>query len=58
MGRAQLVVVGTPIPVGNSLFNCAVVIGDGSIRGIVPKQYIPNYKEFYESRWFSPAAGT
>ena len=56
VGRAQLVVVGTPIPVGNSLFNCAVVIGDGSILGIVPKQYIPNYKEFYESRWFSPAA--
>ena len=56
-GRAQLVVVGAPIPAGNSLFNCAVVINDGSIRGIVPKQYIPNYKEFYELRWFSPATG-
>ena len=56
-GRAQLVVVGAPIPVGNSLFNCAVVIDDGAIRGIVPKQYLPNYKEFYESRWFSPATG-
>ena len=56
VGRAQLVVVGAPVPAGNSLFNCAVVIGDGSILGIVPKQYIPNYKEFYESRWFSPAA--
>ena len=33
------------------------MIGDGAIRGIVPKQYLPNYKEFYESRWFSPAAG-
>jgi NAD+ synthase (glutamine-hydrolysing) len=53
-GRAQLVVVGAPIAVGNSLFNCAVVINDGSVRGIVPKQYIPNYKEFYELRWFSP----
>ena len=49
---------GHPIPVGNSLFNCAVVISDGAIRGIVPKQYIPNYKEFYESRWFSPATGS
>jgi NAD+ synthase (glutamine-hydrolysing) len=57
-GRAQLVVVGAPIPVGNSLFNCAVAIGDGSILGVVPKRYIPNYKEFYESRWFSPAVGT
>ena len=56
-GRAQLVVVGAPIPAGNRLFNCAVVINDGSIRGIVPKQYIPNYKEFYERRWFSPARG-
>jgi NAD+ synthase (glutamine-hydrolysing) len=58
VGRAQLVVVGAPVPAGNSLFNCAVVIGDGSILGIVPKQYIPNYKEFYESRWFSPAAAS
>ena len=56
-GRAQLVVVGAPIPAGNSLFNCAVVINDGLIRGIVPKQYIPNYKEFYELRWFSAAMG-
>jgi NAD+ synthase (glutamine-hydrolysing) len=56
VGRAQLVVVGAPIPAGNSLFNCAVAINDGSIRGIVPKQYIPNYKEFYELRWFSPGA--
>ncbi len=54
-GRAQLVVVGAPIPVRSSLFNCAIVISDGVIRGVVPKQYIPNYKEFYESRWFSPA---
>jgi NAD+ synthase (glutamine-hydrolysing) len=56
VGRKQLVVVGAPIPAGNSLFNCAIVINDGVIRGIVAKQYIPNYKEFYELRWFSPAA--
>jgi len=54
-GRAQLVVVGAPIPADNSLFNCAVVISDGVIRGIVPKHHIPNYKEYYECRWFSPA---
>jgi NAD+ synthase (glutamine-hydrolysing) len=58
VGRRQLVVVGAPIPARNSLFNCAVVIHDGLIRGIVPKQYLPNYKEYYESRWFSPANGT
>jgi NAD+ synthase (glutamine-hydrolysing) len=55
-GRAQMVVVGAPIPAGNSLFNCAIVINDGVVRGVVPKQYIPNYKEFYELRWFSPGS--
>jgi NAD+ synthase (glutamine-hydrolysing) len=54
-GRAQLVVVGAPIRAGNSLFNCAIACCDGAIRGIVPKQYVPNYKEFYECRWFSAA---
>jgi NAD+ synthase (glutamine-hydrolysing) len=56
-GRAQLVVVGLPVAVGNSLYNAAVVIADGGILGIVPKQFIPNYKEFYERRWFHPAEG-
>ena len=35
-----------------------MAIGDGAILGVVPKQFLPNYKEFYESRWFSPAVGT
>jgi NAD+ synthase (glutamine-hydrolysing) len=56
-GRKALVVVGLPIPVVNSLYNCAVVFCDGRLLGIVPKQFIPNYKEFYESRWFSSGAG-
>ncbi len=56
-GRPQLVVVGAPIAVGNGLFNCAIVISDGKIRGIVPKQHLPNYKEYYEHRWFQPARG-
>jgi NAD+ synthase (glutamine-hydrolysing) len=56
-GRAQLVVIGAPIPCSNSLFNCAIAISDGTILGVVPKQYLPNYKEFYESRWFSAASG-
>jgi NAD+ synthase (glutamine-hydrolysing) len=49
-----LVIVGVPVPVGNQLFNCAIAINckNGSILGIVPKQNIPTYKEFYESRWF------
>jgi NAD+ synthase (glutamine-hydrolysing) len=57
-GRTQLVVVGLPVPVGNSLYNAAVVLSQGKILGVVPKQNIPNYKEFYESRWFRPADGS
>ena len=56
-GGRQLVVVGLPVAVGNSLYNCGVAIAGGEILGIVPKQFIPNYKEFYESRWFSSADG-
>jgi NAD+ synthase (glutamine-hydrolysing) len=56
-GREQLVVVGLPVAVDNSLYNCGVAIADGAVLGIVPKQFIPNYKEFYESRWFSSADG-
>src|SRR4051794_27056648 len=57
-GRPQLVIVGLPVRVRNSLYNCGVVLSDGTILGIVPKQFIPNYKEFYESRWFSSADGS
>jgi NAD+ synthase (glutamine-hydrolysing) len=57
-GREQLVVVGLPVAVGNSLYNCGVVIADGLVLGVVPKQFIPNYKEFYESRWFRSADGS
>ena len=39
-------------------YNGAVVISDGKVLGVVPKQFIPNYKEFYESRWFRPADGS
>jgi NAD+ synthase (glutamine-hydrolysing) len=51
-----LAVVGVPIALDDQLFNCAVVINRGHILGVVPKSFIPNYKEFYEGRWFSAAA--
>ncbi|WP_165227530.1 NAD(+) synthase [Aquisphaera insulae] len=57
-GRKQLVVVGLPVRLENGLYNAAAVLADGEILGIVPKQSLPNYKEFYESRWFRPADGT
>ena len=41
-------IVGMPVVVGNTLLNCAVVIQQGSILGIVPKTFLPNYGEFYE----------
>ena len=46
-------IVGMPVAVGNILLNTAVVIQKGKILGIVPKTYLPNYKEFYEQRWFA-----
>ena len=53
----QLIFVGAPVPVGGQLYNCAIVMHEGTILGIVPKQNIPNYNEFYESRWFRAADG-
>jgi len=48
-------VVGAPLRNGDSLFNCAVVLGSGNVLGVVPKTYLPNYREYYEKRWFAPA---
>jgi NAD+ synthase (glutamine-hydrolysing) len=42
-----------PITIGDKLYNCGVVIFKGDILGIVPKMFLPNYKEFYEQRWFT-----
>ena len=48
-------IVGMPVVVNSTLMNCAVVFQKGKILGIVPKTYLPNYKEFYEKRWFTSA---
>ncbi|XLZ72174.1 NAD(+) synthase [Massilia sp. SR12] len=48
-------VVGAPLRVDHQLFNCAIVVAGGAIRGVVPKSYLPNYGEFYEARQFSAA---
>ena len=55
--RNQLVIVGLPIRVRGCLYNAAAAICDGCVLGIVPKQYMPNYQEFYEARWFAAAEG-
>lgn len=48
-------IVGCPLKIGNVLYNCAVSINNGSIIGITPKSFIPNYNEFYEGRYFASA---
>jgi NAD+ synthase (glutamine-hydrolysing) len=48
-------VVGMPLVVDHRLYNCAVVLSRGRVVGVVPKTYLPNYREFYELRQFSPA---
>jgi NAD+ synthase (glutamine-hydrolysing) len=50
-----VLVVGAPLRFHGRIFNCGVVIYRGRILGIAPKTYLPNYREFYERRWFSAA---
>lgn len=52
---SNTVIVGVPVASENMLFNCAAVLNNGEVVGIVPKTFIPNYNEFYEARWFSSA---
>jgi NAD+ synthase (glutamine-hydrolysing) len=51
-----LMLVGAPVRAEQRLFNCALVICRGELLGIVPKTYLPNYREFYEKRQFTSAA--
>ena len=53
--RNAVLVVGAPVRQRHRLFNCAVVMARGSILGIVPKSYLPNFREFYEARQFVAA---
>src|SRR3989441_5223517 len=52
-GQGALLIVGAPLRLEGRLVNCAVVLSRGRILGIVPKTYIPNYREFYEKRQFA-----
>src|SRR5262245_13260281 len=51
---AGVFIVGLPWLVGDQLYNVAAVCQKGQLLGVVPKSYLPNYKEFYEARWFTP----
>ncbi|MDD4564928.1 MAG: NAD(+) synthase [Eubacteriales bacterium] len=49
---SSIIVVGFYLRLDNRLYNCAALIQGGKIKGIVPKMFLPNSKEFYEARWF------
>jgi NAD+ synthase (glutamine-hydrolysing) len=50
-----LAIVGLPVVVDDQVFNCAAVLHRGRVLGIVPKSYLPNYKEFYDARYYAAA---
>jgi NAD+ synthase (glutamine-hydrolysing) len=52
-----VLVVGAPVRRNGRLYNCAVAIARGRILGVVPKSFLPNYREYYEKRWFAPGVG-
>ena len=53
----SVLIVGAPLRHGARIYNCAVVIHRGRVLGVVPKSYLPNYREFYEGRHFASGAG-
>lgn len=57
-GKKMLVFVGVPVSAYGKLYNCAAVVSNGELLGLVPKTNIPNYSEFYELRHFTPAPET
>ncbi len=52
-GLTPVLLVGAPLRHGGRLYNCAVAVARGEILGVVPKSYLPNYREYYEKRWFA-----
>ena len=54
---APVLLVGAPIRRNGRLYNTAVVVGRGRILGVVPKSFLPNYREYYEKRWFAAGQG-
>ena len=52
-GKRCVTALGLPLRLGGKLYNCAAVVQDGAVLGVVPKSILPNYGEFYEKRQFS-----
>ncbi|MGQ0659617.1 NAD(+) synthase [Sphingosinicella sp.] len=56
-GLRTVLIVGAPLRRNGRLYNCGVVLARGAILGVVPKIFLPNYREYYEKRWFASGAG-
>ena len=54
---APVLAIGAPVRRNGRLYNCAIAISRGQILGVTPKSFLPNYREYYEKRWFAPGAG-
>jgi len=52
-GLSPVLLIGAPLRQDGRIYNCALAVADGRILGVVPKSYLPNYREFYEKRWFA-----
>jgi len=55
-GRLPVVVVGLPLEIGTKLYNCAAVVSDAHVVGVVPKTYLPSSREYYDNRWYVSGA--
>lgn len=53
-----VLLVGAPVRRNGRLYNCAVAVHRGRVLGVVPKTFLPNYREYYEKRWFAPGLNT
>ena len=56
-GLSPVYVIGAPLRRNGRLYNCALVVSRGEILGVVPKSFLPNYREYYEKRWFVSGIG-
>jgi len=54
---APVLVLGVPLLRNGRLYNTAVIVARGRVLGVVPKSFLPNYREYYEKRWFAPGVG-
>lgn len=57
-GLGTVLVVGAPLRRNGRLYNCGLALSRGRILGVVPKCFLPNYREYYEKRWFASGIGT